>query len=664
MFFLQVNDVAMLDSLQNFECLLWEEAVEKDVDIVHSAQRGRDEEGRGQDDDVMVPEMNEIGVDVTEHAQSVGKHYGVGEGKTVAETRMRKKGPCPLPHCRQDEYARPTKHLMQYHRMTADDARLVTQLLKDENSRKGAIHTPCPFCPERCLRLDQHLVKKHRISRKEAHNHIRFLKKSGRVTKRRRSRSRSRGRRRQRMRGSSSRSSSDRSSSGRSSSGRSSSGRSSSGSRSRSSRSRSSRSPCKGERRASIDESATPMKQSDTERNESRINERKVGYIFRKFRRWLQVPEGGSLSELSAADYTRGARNVLMSLGGRVSDIVQYRKIGLPGGYLEMEKKKGLKATSRRNGIYGFIKLLQYIQLNVDNEDKKDGGRERLLSGEQYGGAEKMLRNYAASLRGEIKLQRQERKETVADEVERLKPMMAVYGESEHAQKARKVLYEFRSGESGLDVCEKYVLTRDYIITRLLLVNGQRLGPIVNATVNEFEQNRDIAKVKKHKTDSVFGWARLVCSEDLRSEVDLYLSVRREFLDVMVDGDRDKMFVSRYGRAMTSRSVNEALTRSVGVKASATTMRMGTVCIAKDVECTDMEMSELADLMCHQQETQQQFYDVRNKDRRARQTTALINENLEKYKVCMCSSMCVYMCVCVCVLGALCVGWMDGWMGG
>lgn len=121
--------------------------------------------------------------------------------------------------------------------------------------------------------------------------------------------------------------------------------------------------------------------------------------------------------------------------------------------------------------------------------------------------------------------------------------------------------------------------TRDYIITQLLRLSGQRAGPIINARVNDFQH--DLAKIRQHKTSARHGWARLLAGGELKQQVGSYMLPRENFLRDIIQSPRESMFLTKDGNRKRSNTLCKGLTRALGVKASATTMRMSTILLQK-----------------------------------------------------------------------------------
>ena len=133
------------------------------------------------------------------------------------------------------------------------------------------------------------------------------------------------------------------------------------------------------------------------------------------------------------------------------------------------------------------------------------------------------------------------------------------YKSSDHFRKAVNNLLKDPKALSEPQIME----TRNSLMTRILLQNGQRAGVVRNRTVAEFRAaSREgpvrLVRVKHHKTFSTYGSARIVMNQVLYSHVTLWLRILSHITRGTSSSEGGLLFTNLRGGRMTSNSVAKA----------------------------------------------------------------------------------------------------------
>lgn len=322
-----------------------------------------------------------------------------------------------------------------------------------------------------------------------------------------------------------------------------------------------------------------------------------------KFEKWLTSVEGGKKSEATAKLYKGEATHVMAYLGGKMGDISKYRRIAKPGGLLE--NVEHLSATSQRSLLYGFSSFLSYCQLS---------GTSAPLCDQEMSVARKNISNYATALRGDVQLQKERRKEKMADAVPTLLSTIAKYNKSDHFKRTTSLLLSTgrlaitRSNFTHIKAC---------LITQFVIGNGQRAGVIINARVEQFRAAQNVGKyfimrVAQHKTRK-HGSARLTMSTQLHDHMKIYLNIRKRFVGGHLHAGY--LFPTPSGTAMKYSRLSYCLQIALKeTSVTATTIRMATVVMAREMGTSESAMADLSQHMSHAPATRDEYYDVRRKD--------------------------------------------------
>jgi integrase len=340
-----------------------------------------------------------------------------------------------------------------------------------------------------------------------------------------------------------------------------------------------------------------------------------------EFHPWIMSPSGGKLSKGTSTCYVNGCHRAIAWLGGSITSIGEYEKLGLPSGLMEIMENDRKSAMTIRVMIYGVLKLVEFLQVT----------KNKVFSTEQATTALATLKNYSKSLSRDVRCQRQRKKRSAQDEVDILLPRMAHYVSSKHYHEAKSIIAR---ADEGLPVSSAgFRHLKSYIITQLMLASGHRVGVVTNCLMSEYKGAKKQCKsriitVENHKT-AYSGEARFVVSTELWKELATYATLLSDRFEA-----GKYLFPSLSGGMMQSNNVNRCLTTALNIKTTASLLRKSIVVLHKETGASKDQMADLAVGMCHKTVTQEEYYDVSRKDKMSLTVSEGLIGRLQTYKVC------------------------------
>ena len=188
---------------------------------------------------------------------------------------------------------------------------------------------------------------------------------------------------------------------------------------------------------------------------------------------------------------------------------------------------------------------------------------------------------------------------------------------------------------------------RDYLVMYLCLDNASRTGALANMTMREFGRATLIdgsyrINVLDHKTLATSGPACIVATSELYEDLLIYVHKMRNKLEGMDNGRSDSkketyVFISWSGSKMSSSMVagqiNSFWGKAVGhtqdrPRVNANLVRKSAV---SKVHQTRQDMrKDLANLMCHSEETAKRIYFLQEKNKKSGETSAALRSILRQ----------------------------------
>lgn len=215
------------------------------------------------------------------------------------------------------------------------------------------------------------------------------------------------------------------------------------------------------------------------------------------------------------------------------------------------------------------------------------------------------------------------------------------FDNSELVSYCKSTLRSFRCQENQ-PTLRQFTNARDFILMSLCLDNASRTGSLANMTLKEFE--RGVVSngcyrinVLEHKTVSTSGPACIVATAELYKQMLTYVNMRNKLEGMNNETGDNYVFISWSGSRMSSSMVTAQLNsfwgKAVGhtqerPRVSAALVRKSAV--SKVHEHHKDKCKDLANLMCHSEETAKRVYYLQEKSKRAVETSSTLRSVLRE----------------------------------
>ena len=205
----------------------------------------------------------------------------------------------------------------------------------------------------------------------------------------------------------------------------------------------------------------------------------------------------------------------------------------------------------------------------------------------------------------------------------------------------QKTFQEMRSVQKP-PTLRQFSNARNYILMYLCLDNASRTGALANMTVGEFKQAQlkngsYRINVVDHKTIGTSGPACIVARYELFQEMLVYFERMRNTLDGMRSLKSDPVFVSWSGKKMSSSMVTAQINSFWGKTVGHSEIRpringalVRKSAVSKVHSGHEGLKTDLANLMCHSEETAKRIYYLQEKTKKAGETSSSLRSILRK----------------------------------
>ena len=205
--------------------------------------------------------------------------------------------------------------------------------------------------------------------------------------------------------------------------------------------------------------------------------------LLAEFSDWMGSVAGGLRSIKTRSMYVHGARQIMIWAGGFEQFSDKLDDMAKPGEFLENQLE--MKTPSAvRNYIFALRCLLTFLKHNPQHNVSREFCDLQMEKSTQW------LR----SMRKKLAQSKQDIMQRDANIVDKLRVAVASYGNSPGAKAAITLLEGFQPGCAQL--LEDVMLARNFIITKMLLVNAKRAGPIRNMLLREVHEMRELPEKK------------------------------------------------------------------------------------------------------------------------------------------------------------------------
>lgn len=190
---------------------------------------------------------------------------------------------------------------------------------------------------------------------------------------------------------------------------------------------------------------------------------------------------------------------------------------------------------------------------------------------------------------------------------------VAVFDRSEPALSAIKIFGEMNDGTPKVVTQNEYTVTRDFLLTQIIITNANRSGVLANMTVKEFFSARlvdgnHVVSVVNHKTAFTYGPAKIVLNPSLFSWLTIFVKFIRS---QCTRGSSPFLFLSWNGEHLESGQITRAaqsVWKKAGLGSEITCTLMRKSAVSSIHQSCPEEKERLADLMCHTTQTASKSY--------------------------------------------------------
>ena len=226
-------------------------------------------------------------------------------------------------------------------------------------------------------------------------------------------------------------------------------------------------------------------KSADEERNKNIVEEEKCASTEKEmedyledFSLWMSSISGGQRAQKTIDSYAHAARIIMQAIGGIQNLDSKLNEIGNSGGFLEVQCQEKSVSTVRTY-IFGLCHFLRFLAQSPRCPVTKEVCHSKINDSTRW------LR----LLRKKLAEQKQDIKQRDSILIEQLKSHAVGYWKSEHAKTAASLLEDFEPNQ--IQLVSDILHVRDFIITQILLKNGQRPGTIKNMQMKDV-YNREL----------------------------------------------------------------------------------------------------------------------------------------------------------------------------
>jgi len=338
-----------------------------------------------------------------------------------------------------------------------------------------------------------------------------------------------------------------------------------------------------------------------------------------KFQKWLTSADGGLVDIKSAQQHVRQIKNIIGQANGEqhMADLL-LDKSHISDVFLgEYTVQRQYQPGTVRSHLSSLCHLYDFWLLTSPDYRKHE-----------VTVMKQTIKRWMTSYKKSANQRRTEKQDIdlakiiTADDVTR-------FNGSQVAQEALKILRAASEHAVTTITKQEYTTVRDYLLCAMILRNANRPGVLSSVTRDQVLQAKNIndqyvVSVSRHKTSAFHGPAKLVLTKGLHKW--LMVFVRKILPIIPADSDSKLMFTSWTGEPIDNigRCFQTTMRRAGLHDITCTLFRKSAV--SKIHQIHPGEKANLADLMCHRQETATKWYRMVDKDQTSVHAAAKLAE--------------------------------------
>ena len=328
--------------------------------------------------------------------------------------------------------------------------------------------------------------------------------------------------------------------------------------------------------------------------------------IFVKFEQWMLSPDGGKRDEKTVKQHSAQLFGILRAIDdsedvNSLLDLKLVRHVFL-NNYV---KKRNYEAGT----IKSYLMSLRHFCTFLISDNPGDIN----FNVDDVASAREKVQMWSSSYRRESSTRKWQKLEE--DTVNGLTPSdINKFEKSEAAREAVKIIGKHSDPTEHDDITQTdYTLVRDFLFTQIFTDNANRPGILADMTVADYKRMRvedghHVITVMKHKTAYIYGPARIVLTEKLKSWLDIFIQVIRPQITTLASGN---VFLSWNARSMKSCQITKAIQsifKKAGIDLKITSTSYRKAAVTKvHMDCPELS-GKLAGLMAHNEATAKKYY--------------------------------------------------------
>ena len=333
------------------------------------------------------------------------------------------------------------------------------------------------------------------------------------------------------------------------------------------------------------------------------------------FEAWLQSADGGKLDQKTSRQHTKQVFKLLNAIDAKRKLLSLFDARLLNDRFLEGHVSKEYSPKTVQSYL---MSLRHFFSFSLTDDADVPISKEAIIS----------LRDKVTRWSSSYRVQSSKRHwEKMKEDYEALitPDQINEFERSKAARDAICLLGQLSGAHNIVITQAQYTLIRDFLLVEISIDNANRAGVLANMTVEEFnsstKENDDyLVLVKRSKTLSTHGPARIVLSPKLKSWIQIYIREVRSQVAGSTNRPDDSVFLSFFGEPMVSSQINKAM-KSVWKKAdvegapSSTLFRKSAVSNIHSCNDSNEARENLADLMAHNISTAKKYYRLQEKSK-------------------------------------------------
>ena len=346
--------------------------------------------------------------------------------------------------------------------------------------------------------------------------------------------------------------------------------------------------------------------------------------FLKEFSHWLTTPDGGGKPVKTANKHSSTVMNIIHSTENDEAKYQNLHKRNFMNEWMSKMHEEGKKPGTIKTYLGSVLHFYNYIEIKgIENFDS-----------EQVKSMEKIIKQWRRNLWKKIRKRKFEKQLSDLARIPSPKDIAAL-DKSAVVIEARACLDEHKMNGNLPLTRKSYCLTRDFIMTYIILDNASRPGALANMTLKELHSairqgNSHLIRVLKHKNEHM-GPANLSLTMTLYRSIHFFIKYVRSKLPEIGNDENDVVFLSYTGSGMDSSLVTTQFSsfynRALGkeIRMNPTLVRKFTTTAVHEMENERLKQ-DTADLLCHSKRMADEEYTLVDRQKKASATSASIRD--------------------------------------